>query len=200
MLHLGVYQGRDLAICATMMQERGYPAERQLCGVDLFLDVPMPDWMESEIEQVHWSQAMGIDPPSLEKTLANLRALGLTEYVEVVQADAVAFCNQAAAEGRAWDCVYVDTAHDAVTTEAHIRAAVPVAKKLLAGDDYDKMRPTWGVQQAVIKCFRGHEVVRGYCWLAAVEDYIPPLTAEPALEPEEIAALDAAVAAAVEEL
>jgi hypothetical protein len=163
MLMLGVYCGRDLAMCCDIAKD--FPDRRfMFLGVDKFSDTPCDDWPEDARDKT-WEQAGYGTAPCLSRAKENIeRHRPENTAVALIPKDDLEFL---ASCPISFDCVYLDTSHD----YGHVRRQLSLVKNachiktLICGDDYSDAG-TWGVKRAVIEAFYSHGVFAEWLWHA----------------------------------
>lgn len=164
---LGVYYGRDIAYIAAILRDykrNGW----QVTGVDKFEDSAGTDWPE-EKKTLRWEEA-GFGPaPSLENARACLVRAGIIEGVDLRKDSAESFL---VSDNQKFDFIYIDIAHDYLTTRETIRLALSRLKDggVIAGDDFSN-EGTWGVARAVEEAFPRFDLHSDWIWSAAKSDY-----------------------------
>lgn len=162
-LILGVYLGRDIA---TMLDVAKQPL--QVVGVDKFADTPCDDWPEDK-RNLTWEAAGFGKAPNAEQALTNINPQP-PHAVRLIEADDAVWLPNV--QGR-FDLIYVDTSHDKATVQRQLQQVRKLAKPatIIAGDDYENITPTWGVQDAVAEAFQRHHVLARTIWFADAEAY-----------------------------
>jgi hypothetical protein len=164
---LGVYQGRDIAYMATVLQASAR-LDYTITGVDKFTDSPGEDW-PNDVKHLSWREAGFGEPPEMQRAHSHLENLRLAANVCLHQGRADAFLNNTS---QFFDFIYIDISHDYDSTIAAIDASIPRLKPggLLAGDDFSD-QGNWGVSRAVRERFDQFQLYFNWLWLAEAGDY-----------------------------
>ncbi len=169
-LILGVYHGRDICFISDACNR-----SLEILGVDKFADAPCDDW-PAENREKKWSEAGYGDAPSLEQALANIAAQQVPQHVVRLEAmDDKEALELFASQGKKFDLIYLDTAHDRATVERQLEQirTLCTLETLIAGDDYENILPTWGVKDAVAARFLEHHILGDSIWFADVQSLKP---------------------------
>ena len=109
-------------------------------------------------------------PPNAKAALDNINP-SPPHHVRLIEADDALWLPLV--ENK-FDFIYVDTSHDYETVARQIKQVRKLCHEntVIAGDDYNDVEPTWGVQKAVREGFKSHKVLAEIIWFAGAEDYL----------------------------
>lgn len=165
-LVLGVYHGRDMSFIVD-----GCNRTLEITGVDKFADEPCDDW-PTENRAKKWNEAGYGDAPSFQAANDNVLAHKAPQHtVNFLASDDESALKLLAEQGKKFELIYLDTAHDRATVERQLEQIRPLCtlETLIAGDDYENILPTWGVKDAVAARFLEHHILGDSIWFADVQ-------------------------------
>jgi len=165
-LMLGVYLGRDIAMICDAAPNRPL----QIVGVDKFKDEPCLDWAV-DLKTKSWTEAGFGPPPDAKKAYENINAQP-PHAVRLIETDSETFLSNVRGK---FDLAYVDTSHEEGTVRRELELIRPLCHEgtTICGDDYvNEGKAWWGVDKAVKKTFKNHQVALNMIWYAGAEDYL----------------------------
>jgi hypothetical protein len=166
-LILGVYLGRDIALMSSACDKT---RPLQIVGVDKFNAEPCDDWPEGKRGKT-WQEAFGCEPPNYAQAQENIaKKVAAAHAVRLIECDDAKWLPSIVGS---FDLIYIDTSHDEATVTRQIAQVKPLCgpKTIIAGDDYNDVEKTWGVQKAVNAGFKEHNVLGGIIWFTDASQY-----------------------------
>ncbi len=166
----GVYLGRDISFLVDAAGDRNKSLSLSITGIDKFNAEPCDDWPQ-EKRGMTWEEAFNCPPPNMEEAEKNIMGFNKGNVVRLIKANDADWLESATGT---YDLIFLDSSHDLATCQRQFKQVRKLchADTIIAGDDYQNVMPTWGVETAVKEIFRSHQVIDNRIWFAGAEDYL----------------------------